>query len=159
MRPCPVDERPRFVADEMFGSLAKWLRIMGYDTLYERDTTDDEIIERLGSSGRVLLTRDKVLAKRTEGHSIYIISDDVDEQVRQTTEAFQLVFDEGRTRCAICNGELSIISREDAAPHVPPRSLAMADRFYRCGHCQKTYWNGTHWKNIQDRMEELTGSR
>lgn len=143
----------------MFGSLARWLRIMGYDTLYEKDATDDEIIGRLRGSGRVLLTRDKVLAKRTEGHSLHITSDDVDEQVRQATEAFRLTFDEGLTRCALCNGCLTIISREDAAPHVPARSLAMADRFYWCGHCQKTYWNGTHWNNIRERMAELTGSR
>ena len=74
--------RPRFSADEMLGSLARWLRLMGYDTRYERDSNDTDILERARLDDRILLTRDKKLAERAEERGLYIDVLDLDDQIR-----------------------------------------------------------------------------
>jgi uncharacterized protein with PIN domain len=150
-----MDDRYRFDADEMLGSLAKWLRILGYDTTYERDKRDDEIMEFARRESRLLLTRDKVLAKRMAGSSLYVQSDVLDEQVGQVVRAFDLHFNEEMTRCALCNGTLHRIDKKEAKKDAPERSLAMTDEFFRCKDCKKLYWKGTHWKMILDRVRSF----
>ncbi len=59
-------DRPRFAVDEMLGTLARWLRVMGYDAVYEKDHNDDEIVDIAKREGRILLTRDRELAARME---------------------------------------------------------------------------------------------
>ncbi|QLH74845.1 MAG: Mut7-C RNAse domain-containing protein [Methanomassiliicoccales archaeon] len=147
--------RPRFAADEMLGSLAKWLRILGYDTTYEKDKKDDEILKLAIEEGRVLLTRDKGLARSAEDNALYIESDDIDEQLRQVVSRYRLVFNEGFTRCASCGGDLMRVSREEASKEVPARSLAMTDEFFRCVSCGQYYWKGTHWKSMTERIDSL----
>jgi len=139
----------------MLGSLAKWLRIIGYDTVYERDKNDDEILERARTEGRYLLTRDKLLAQKAGQDGLYIISDAISEQVRQVTQAFRLNFDEKGTRCALCSGELVIITKEEASSSVPPRSLSMTDEFFKCSRCGQVFWKGTHWNNILKKLSEF----
>ena len=75
--------RPRFSADEMLGSLARWLRLMGYDTIYERDSSDTAILERARVDERILLTRDKKLAERAKEKGLYINAREQDDQIRQ----------------------------------------------------------------------------
>lgn len=150
-----MDDRCRFDADEMLGSLAKWLRILGYDTTYERDKNDDDIIEFARKESRLLLTRDKELAKRMVGRSLYVRSDDLDEQARQVIRTFDLHFDEKMTRCARCNGQLRRIDKSEAELEAPARTFAMTDEYFRCEACNKLYWKGTHWKKIVARIESF----
>jgi hypothetical protein len=147
--------RPRFAADEMLGSLAKWLRIMGYDTSYERDMKDDDILEGARMQGRFLLTRDKLLARKASPDGLYIASDVIGEQVGQVARHFRLDFDEKGTRCAVCNGALALITKEEASYSVPPRSLSMTDEFFRCSVCGQIFWKGTHWNNILKKLSEF----
>ena len=61
-----VNEHPlRLLADGMLGTLAKWLRLLGYDTAYDNVAADPELARRARSEGRVLLTRDRELSKRS----------------------------------------------------------------------------------------------
>lgn len=147
--------RQRFSADEMLGSLARWLRLMGYDTRYERDRCDTEILERARLEDRILLTRDKKLAERAKERGIYIDVRDLDDQVRQVILAFGLTFDEELSRCTACNGELMLVSREEASKGVPEGALRSNEQFYRCRSCGKYYWKGSHWKNIRMKLESL----
>jgi uncharacterized protein with PIN domain len=147
-------EQLRFAADEMLGSLAKWMRIMGYDTTYCKGRTDNEIASISLAEGRVLLTRDKELAGRA-ANATYIDSDEIDGQVRQVVSAFHLSFNENTTRCAICNGALIKVEKESVKDEAPPRSYQMTDEFFRCTVCGKLYWKGTHWKNMMDRMKDF----
>jgi uncharacterized protein with PIN domain len=149
--------RPRFSADEMLGSLARWLRLMGYDTWYERDSTDTEILRRATLDERVLLTRDKKLAERAKEQGLYIQGRDQDDQIRQVALAFDLVFDERLSRCTACNGELMPVGKEEASEGVPEGALRSNEQFFRCRSCGKYYWKGSHWTNIRKKMELLTG--
>lgn len=145
----------RFAADEMLGSLARWLRIMGYDTTYEKDRGDDEILRSSKEEGRVLLTRDEELAARGAPSSLYILSDDLDQQLRQVADAFGLVADEGMVRCTVCNGELELMPKEQLAGQVPEGALENHQEFFKCRGCGKVYWKGSHWNNIRKRLGAL----
>ncbi|MCE5295789.1 MAG: Mut7-C RNAse domain-containing protein [Euryarchaeota archaeon] len=149
------NRRPRFAADGMLGSLAKWLRITGYDASYARDEKDDDILMKARAEGRVLLTRDKLLAQKAGDDGVFVDSEVIDEQIRQVFGLFHLHFDEKGTRCALCNGDLVVVPKEEVSPLVPPRSLAMTDDFLRCSGCGKIYWKGTHWKNILEKLKRL----
>jgi uncharacterized protein with PIN domain len=37
---------PLFLVDQMLGELTRWLRLLGYDTDYDKGPTDDELISR-----------------------------------------------------------------------------------------------------------------
>ena len=147
------DPRPRFVADSMLGSLARWLRMLGYDTAYRKDVADDELSRLASSEKRRILTRDKDLAKEPE--AILVESDELESQLRQVNEACKLSFDEELIRCSVCNGELKEISKEDAKGQVPEGALESTDRFWMCKDCSKMFWRGSHWQGIQERFRKL----
>jgi len=146
---------PKFAADEMLGSLARWLRIMGYDTSYERDRADQEVLKAAVQEGRVLLTRDVELADRAAPGSLLIKSLDLDDQLRQVVGVYGLPVHEEMTRCTVCNGELRAIAKEEARGKVPDGSLDSHDEFFTCTRCGKMYWKGAHWRNIRKRLSEL----
>jgi uncharacterized protein with PIN domain len=151
-----MNDRPQFAADEMLGSLARWLRLMGYDTLYAKDVEDTALLEIARSEGRVLLTRDKELSERTGDGGLYVESDDLDMQLRQVSLMYCLESDPDRARCTLCNGELRAITKEEAQGRVPEGALENNAIFYTCSGCGKYYWRGSHWKNITKRLEEIS---
>jgi uncharacterized protein with PIN domain len=149
------DERPKFVADEMLGSLSRWLRIMGYDTAYEKDMEDMEILRLAEREKRMLLTRDKDLVRRARKSGFLVEDDDLSAQLRQVSDALDLKLDESLTRCTLCNGGLEIVSPEAVRDRVPIGALESNDEFYRCRKCGKIYWKGSHWDNILVRLSSL----
>ena len=50
---------PRFAADAMLGRLARWLRVLGFDTAYDSAIADPELVRMAAIEERVLLTRDR----------------------------------------------------------------------------------------------------
>ena len=140
----------------MLGSLARWLRLMGYDTRYERDSGDTVILQRAKLDDRILLTRDKKLAERANDHGLYVKDRNLDNQIEQVRMAYGLTFNEDLSRCPACNGELMSISKEEASKGVPEGALRSNEQFFQCRSCGKFYWKGSHWKNIRKRMGSLT---
>ena len=148
-------DRLKFAVDEMLGTLARWLRIMGYDAAYEKDRSDDEIVDGADAQGRTLLTRDRALAARMGERGLYIASDRLEEQLRQVWRAFGLRPDQDLARCTVCNGELEPMAQEDAKDKVPEGVFLINREFFRCRSCGKVYWRGTHWLNIKKRLAVL----
>ena len=147
-------DRPRFVADSMFGSLARWLRMMGYDTAYAKDMDDDAIVKLALDEKRHIITRDRGLA--SQPGALMIEADDLDEQLKLVHQRFELALDEDGIRCSACNGELVDLPKKDAEGAVPDGALQNNDRFWRCASCGKVYWKGTHWLGIMDRLRRLS---
>lgn len=146
-------ERPRFIADGMLGSLAKWLRMLGYDTEYAKDLDDDSIAKLAAREGRHILTRDRALA--SQPGAMMVEGDDIDSQLRAVNNRYSLELDEGAIRCSACNGALVDLPREEAAGVVPKGALENNDVFWKCATCGKAYWRGTHWLGIMDRLRKL----
>jgi uncharacterized protein with PIN domain len=143
---------PRFVVDSMLGSLARWLRILGYDAEYESRRDDPELVRLARAEDRVLLTRDHGLANRRGVRSLLVESQDLDEQLAQVTSTFPLSPGQYEGRCPVCNTALIVATREEVEGAVPPYVLQHHRRFQRCPGCQRVYWRGSHWRNMQGRL-------
>jgi len=149
-----VDGRlPKFMVDRMLGSLAKWLRILGYDSRYDNNLTDEKIIEAAKSEGRIMLTRDRELAGK--GGGFFLATTDLDEQLSVVSERFSLTYGADRRRCSVCNGKLASIDEQRAKELIPAKSFEVAKEYWACESCGKAYWNGTHWIGIMERFRKL----
>ena len=147
----------RFLVDSMHGYVARWLRIMGYDTIYLNSVEDNDAVQ-LALSGRVLVTSDAELAKTAEkkGVEVVLIKGLTEEEaLRLLVERFKLYFKEDSLRCTVCNGELEPVSREEVRK--TPGAPRNVDLFWRCRVCGKLYWRGSHWRNISRQILKLTG--
>jgi uncharacterized protein with PIN domain len=149
---------PRFLADCCVGGVAKWLRILGYDTKYLHDANDSELIEIARKENRILLTRDREFLKRKcvmEANPVVLLlkSEDTLDQLVQVISHFDLNTKRGLTRCVVCNGLLSKVTVEQAAPYVPAFVAKTHTEFYTCLNCNKFYWRGSHLERMSKRLE------
>lgn len=145
---------PKFIADHMLGSLARWLRMIGYDTVYDKTLDDGAIANLARSEGRFVLTRDKELAK--EPGAFFVEADDIDSQLKAVATKFGLKYNDERIRCSTCNGDLHDLPKEQAQSSVPEGAFAANDKFWKCDKCGKMYWKGTHWLGIMERLKRLS---
>ena len=152
------EEPLRLLADGMLGRLARWLRLLGYDTAYENDADDLELARRARAEGRVLLTRDRALAARRGLRTLLIKSEVLEEQVRQVREALGPPPDPALSRCSLCNLPLEPATREEVADRVPPYVLRTHERFRTCPGCGRVYWEGTHLERMRRQMEAFSDS-
>jgi uncharacterized protein with PIN domain len=147
----------RFLVDSMLGSLARWLRIGGYDAEYRRDAEDDSLMEEASSTGRILLTRDRVLVQRAKKRGVETIlvegEGDV-EQLGSLTAALGLELNPSNSRCPKCNGSLTQVEKDRVRDRVPEASLEAFDVFWECNSCGCVYWRGSHWDQIASTIEE-----
>jgi uncharacterized protein len=136
----------KFIADTMLGKLAKGLRLLGYDVLYDPSHDDNEIIRLSLEQDRVILTRDTGLVNRpTAKNHLFITSDDPGEQVRQVIDTFGLSSGpEILTRCSVCNTMLLKADKEVVRDKVPEFVYHANSDFLRCGECGRIYWRGSH---------------
>jgi uncharacterized protein with PIN domain len=151
-----MNDRPlRLLADGMLGKLAKWLRLLGYDTAYDNAAADPDLARRARVEGRVLLTRDRELAARRGLRTLLIQSEVLEEQVREVQDALGLPPDPALSRCAVCNTVLEPVSPEDVVERVPPYVLRTQREFRRCPSCGRVYWPGTHVDEMQEQLEQF----
>lgn len=161
-----MTESPLFIADAMLGSLAKWLRIFGFDTIYFKTIDDKELIKIAKQEHRILLTRDTRLVKSKKIDSYMLInSNDVSGQLREVLTAIvssqpSAVSSKQRElqpRCIKCNGELMSADKESVANDVSEHVYFNFDSFLRCSSCGKVYWEGSHRKLIDEKIQNILG--
>ncbi len=136
----------KFIADVMLGRLAKRMRLLGFDVLYDRMLDDNGIIRLSIEQNRVILTRDKGLAGRPlASNHVFIEHDTADDQLGQVLDTFRIRSVPGPlTRCSCCNEPLTLLARKDAKDRVPQYVYERHNIFLRCAKCGRTYWRGTH---------------
>ncbi|MGC8780697.1 MAG: Mut7-C RNAse domain-containing protein [Anaerolineae bacterium] len=143
---------PRVIVDAMLGRLAKWLRLAGYDALYWRDGSDEELIAAAQAQGRVIITRDRQLAGRRGVHAVLVAAEALDDQIAEA-RALLGGHPEPFTRCPECNGPLQELAHADARELVPPYVWHTQTAFRRCQGCGRVYWKGSHWPAVLARLE------
>jgi uncharacterized protein with PIN domain len=145
----------RFVADAMVGKLARWLRILGVDVIYDVSLDDHELLALARSEKRILLTRDNPLAFGSgDPPRLFIESDDYRRQLRQVVSTYQIDTRKALfTRCVVCNTLLEPVSRLEVRERVPPYVFSTQDQFKRCPKCDKILWGGTHRAHMQKELE------
>jgi uncharacterized protein len=141
-----------FIADAMLGTLAKWLRILGYDTLFDPALDDYQLMRLARAEDRVLLTRDRELARRHGLRALLIESEHLDDQIRQVLANLDLEPGQSFSRCPICNEPLQPLDREAARARVPDYVAQTHETFKICPACQRVYWRGTHWQHMEEQL-------
>jgi uncharacterized protein with PIN domain len=150
VRPFPL-RCTRFVADVHLGRLARYLRLLGFDTVYRNDWTDDHLVEAALSDLRIILTRDRGLLKRSAvDHGYLLRHTDPTGQLAEVVERFDLG-DSLRplTRCPVCNGIVGQVAKEEIIGRLPPRTAQYYDEFWRCEECGRLYWKGGHHRSLE----------
>ena len=145
----------RFVADGMLGTLARWLRLMGINTSYEKDLSDKEMTKLVRETDRILLTRDLDLARILGDRSIRIESTTLEDQLNQFLSLFPELPLQPLTRCSICNGTLSDLPSTEVRDRVPEGVIEHYDTFWKCESCGKIYWPGSHHEKIKQTIQDL----
>lgn len=151
--------RPAFIADVMLGKLARWLRILGYDTAWEEEIDDEQLVTRARREGRMVLTRDRRLPKEWRVDNVVLItSDEPLEQLRQVVETLDLDWREGLfSRCSVCNTPLVRAGEESVEQAVPEAVREEKEEFAWCPTCRRVYWSGGHVERMLRRLEEVLG--
>ncbi|MGB8647168.1 MAG: Mut7-C RNAse domain-containing protein [Anaerolineae bacterium] len=152
-------DHPRFIADVMLGRLARWLRVLGYDTLYFTDLDDPALAERARAEDRILLTRDRELSRRRGLRVLLLTDDEIEAQLRETVARLGLSTQNAFSRCIQCNLALEAIDREATRPLVPPFVYNTYTHFRRCPRCARVYWRGTHWARMLSTLESTDWDR
>ncbi len=148
----------KFLCDHMLGTLAKWLRFLGYDTGYPGPLEDNDLKALAAKEGRVLLTRDRELSGRVPG-AVYVGSDDLDAQFLQVVGAFGLTANDAMSRCSVCNVPIEAVAREAARGHVPDGAYDRQTEFWRCRQCGRFYWKGSHYDNVMAKVRSVARPR
>jgi uncharacterized protein len=148
-----LPEDIRFVLDGHLGKLATYLRLLGFDTHYQNDWEDATLAEISSQNGRILLTRDRGLLKRSQVEFGYWVREkEPQAQVLEVVRRFELA---GRaqpfSRCARCNARLEPVKKEAVFHLLESKTRLYYDDFQQCQGCGQVYWKGSHF----DRMESF----
>jgi uncharacterized protein with PIN domain len=151
----------KFLVDQMLGELARWLRLLGYDTYYSKDLCDEELIQNSIADRRVLLTSDQELHRRAlkMGASSFLLGPGrLVEKLAALAKTYDLDLNinPASSRCPICNGGLRETSDvAELSVGVPATVQERQQKFWVCTNCNKAYWVGGHWKNITKTINDI----
>ena len=147
----------KFLADIMLGRLARWLRILGYDTIYARKCIDTQIMVIAYKENRLILTRNTKLYKKLGSKRGFFVSyDGFKDQVKEVICALDMKFDSKifLSRCADCNLSLISLPKADVQVKVPLYVYNTTDDFKTCPQCKRIFWSGSH---SEEMIKIITG--
>lgn len=149
LRPAPLRDK-KFIADVHLGTLARYLRMLGTDTLYENNYSDEEIVKIAIQEKRTILTKDRGILKRKEiTHGYFVRNIYPEEQLKEIKDRFFLGRpDKDFTRCLNCNSLLENCTDEKIIELVPEKVKTRKMVFHYCSKCNKVYWRGRHYEKM-----------
>jgi uncharacterized protein len=147
----------RFVLDVHLGTLARSLRMLGFDTVYENTLTDKAIAGIAQAEQRIVLTRDVNLLKhKAIPVGYWLRSQHTEEQLQEVIRRFRLLRQiRPFTRCMVCNGLITKVPKAAVVDQVPPKTRLYFNEFYLCSSCQRVYWKGSHYERMQSFINTL----
>ena len=155
------DARPKFIVDTNVGKLARWLRMLGYDTLFDSELDDGELVAKGLRDGRVLITRDtQIMLRRVvangELRAVHTPEDNPVGQMRRVIAKMKLDREREFTLCLECNEPLAPRRKDEVEDLVPPYVFKTQNQYFQCPGCERIYWRGTHWQHMREVLESLT---
>lgn len=159
LRPHPLREI-KFILDGHLAKLARYLRMLGFDSLHENTYSDAKIAEISVRDNRIVLTRDHGLLKRriiTHGRCVRNI-----ESRKQLLEIMRWLDLSGAaqpfSRCIRCNEQLKSVSKQEIEAQLQPDTRRYYQQFWQCSGCGHIYWKGSHFHKMQQMVSELLSS-
>jgi uncharacterized protein len=158
LRPKPL-RKPKFILDVHLGKLARYMRMLGFDTLYETDYTDEQIVNIASKQRRTILTRDLGILKRNEvTHGYWVRTWNPEEQIKEIIERFDLQKEiKELIRCLECNDLLQKIEKKEILDRLPGKVRLYHDEFFYCSNCDKIFWKGSHYSKMLKLIGKLKG--
>jgi len=149
----------KFICDDNLGKLTKWLRTLGYDTLFFDPIEDGELVSKALKEDRVVLSRDVNLSRfklKLDERLLLIESERPVEQVVQVVKHFKLKTDKGLlfSRCLICNQVLEEVDKEKIKDRLYPYVYQTQSNFVHCPVCDRIYWSATHVERMIKTLSE-----
>ena len=147
----------KFLATEEVGRLARWLRLMGYDTVSVRSLPFTVLYRTAYNEQRIVLTRNRRIKTSRLFRVIHLTSPVLEEQLRQVLRELNLTIDDKKlfTRCDVCNVPVEPIEKARVKDRVPPHVFHKQQTFYTCPSCQRIYWAATHWERARALFEKI----
>ncbi len=148
----------KFIVTRELGRLAKWLRILGFDTVYVTQINSGSLIIQALRDDRIILTRNHRLPKSAGARIILLESERIKEQLQEVLHKLHLnpqpetMF----IRCTICNEVLKRVDKGSVKTQVPEYVFSTQEDFFSCPKCSRVYWQGTHWGNVKATLREIT---
>ena len=149
----------KFLADGMLGKLTRWLRMVGQDVTYSTKFSDNELLELAKKEKRALLTKDLQLYKRAIARGLdafYVEGKTEPERLAEVSKRYgvPLEVDMDRSHCPVCNGKLEAATKEQVAGEVEKNTYKYYDQFWKCQNCGQIFWQGAHWKQITNTLNQ-----
>jgi len=158
LRSKPLRET-RFIPDVHLGKLVKYLRLCGFDTYYEKNIDDNDLIRKSVSDKRIILTRDRGLLKnKLVTHGYWIRSSAPGEQFKEVFARFDLMGSlKPFTRCMECNTILEDVPKEEIKGNLQPNTRKFFREFKKCKGCGRIYWEGSHYEKMKKQINRMIG--
>ncbi len=151
---------PHFVLDVHLGKLATQMRLLGFNTLYLNNYSDEELAKISHQQQRIILTRDIALLKRSLViHGYWIRGKDTESQLIEVLRRFNLSSKISPfKRCLRCNGLIISVKKEVIIDKLEPLTKQYYNEFYQCTECSQIYWKGSHYPKLKKIIEKVRDS-
>lgn len=156
----------RFICDDNLGRLASYLRMLGFDTLFQDRIDDNTLLKTASAQKRMLITRDSKLTGKIHPYGLLLVQDDDPlEQLKTVIVDLGLTVDSSElfNRCSKCNDICVVVDKDRISDRLFPYILKTQEIIKECPSCRRFYWQGSHYKNILKKLisaiprEALTG--
>jgi uncharacterized protein with PIN domain len=149
----------KILCDQMLGTLAKWLRILGFDTFYANaEMSDEDLLNIAKGENRTIFTRDKELIMKGKKKNLNVISietTDLDLQLNQVLKHVNIDEKEVLSRCTLCNTMLDTVEKNKIQGKVPSKVFENNEKFWFCSKCNKFYWMGSHYNEMINKIDKI----
>jgi uncharacterized protein len=145
-----------FIADVHLGKLARMLRMLGIDTKYRNDFTNNQLVEIAEAEGRILLTRSNAFARNAVVPFFRIESEEPQQQLQQVFQGFDLQENvHPFSLCLVCNGVLEPRQKDEINAVLEENTRQFFHHFWQCSSCRRIYWKGSHYEKMQKVLKML----
>ena len=153
---CRTEAPPHFLADRTVGRLAKWLRILGYDTVYLPQLSPQGLMREGRRQGRIIVTRDtRILRQKNAPFFVFIRDNHFRQQLQQVASDCYLTPTTLFSRCSECNQLVEATAKEALRDSVPEYVWQTQDTFHRCPQCHRIYWGATHKAHVLEELRRM----
>lgn len=148
----------KFLVTEESARLARWLRLMGYDTALMPARPLSALYRAAYEASRTIITRNQRVRPSRLFRVVQLQKGTLDAQLRQLMREVPLAVEATRvlSRCDCCNALVEPVEKSRVKAHVPPYVFQTQSTFHRCPACRRIYWSATHEHRIRAFFTQLT---